>query len=269
MHSQSQGNYSKALIDIIIPVYGEFDFLSTCLDRIPEAVGTIPYRIYVVDNGSPDREKAIEFFQNYKNVKIFAVKTIRENVGYPRACNIGASMGSSPYILIHTPDVWYQKDGIKNLYDTIIKDEKIGIVCPKLIFPDDSPWGKGGTVQHAGVEMAIDGSVHHLFIGWNPNHPKVNVPSDVYAATGASFLTRRKLWKFLDGYFDGYGKGTYEDIDYAVRVHATGLKVMYEPSAVATHYVNATKEQYPLNLNSQIFKLRCQPYFTWTDWRRL
>jgi hypothetical protein len=43
----------QTLIDICIPVYGQFDLLARCLDAIPDALGDLTYQVFLFDNDSP------------------------------------------------------------------------------------------------------------------------------------------------------------------------------------------------------------------------
>ena len=257
---------NNQVLDIIIPVYGEFDFLDTCVSKIPEAVGDLKYRIMVIDNGSPDKERAKTFFETHPGI---LRTTLQSNVGYPRACNILMSKCNSELVLLVTPDVWYQKDAIKVLYDKMKADPQIGIMGPKLLFPEGSPWGPAGKIQHAGIEMSIEGNPVHEFIGWSVDHPKANIPCEVFALTGATLMIRRSAWLKVGGYFEGYGTGTFEDVEMCLTVHELGYKIMYEPTAVATHHVGASKSQYNLQGNQQVFMIRCGKMILWTEWRRL
>jgi hypothetical protein len=262
----NQTKFVQNSIDVVLPVFGEFNFLKECLARLPAAMGDVPYHLFVVDNASPDRALAEAFFSENKVERLV---TIKQNVGYPGACNTGARMGKSPYILILTPDVWYEPNAVAVLLDTMKQDIKTGIVCPKLLFPENTPNGKAGKVQHAGIDFNIRAEPTHTFLGWSGDHPKVNVACEVPACTGASFLTRRAFWNQVGGFFEGYGVGTFEDVEYCLTLHSLGYKVMYEPEAVGTHHVNATQQQYPLGLNSQIFNVRCGQLLEWTEWDRL
>ena len=254
-------------VDVVIPVYGEFKFLQTCLEKLPAAMGDLKYQVYIVDNASPDRVVAESFWSEHPNVG--RVAKLKQNIGYPGACNAGVRFGKAPYVLILTPDVWYEPNAVVEMLARMKSDPKIGIVCPKLLFPDNSPNGRAGTVQHAGIDFNIRAEPMHTFIGWSADHPKVNVACEVPACTGASFLTRRAFWNQVQGFFEGYGVGTFEDVEYCLTLGSLGYSVWYEPKAVGTHYVNATQQGYPLGLNSQIFQVRCGQLLSWTEWLRV
>lgn len=264
------------MLDIVIPVFGEFDFLTQCLQAVPEAVGSgIQYQIIIVDNGSPDRAEANKYFSNLDNILTSEhnVQTYRwgDNKGFPWACNEGVAKGSAEFVCILTPDVVMKPGSIETLFNEIQKDSKIGVIGPKLVFPEGSPHGPVGKVQHAGLDMDIHGNIVHTFIGWDADNPKVNTRIDVFAITGAMFMTRRALWKAAGGLSEDYGKGTYEDVEYSLTIKSFGYTIIYEPRAVGTHFVGATVKKgqgYELNKNKQIFAGKWQAGFLWSQWKR-
>ena len=80
--------------------------------------------------------------------------------------------------------------------------------------------------------------------------------------TGAALMTRKRLFMDAGKFFEGYGTGTYEDVDYCITVRDLGYNVIVEPKAVGTHYVAATSRHYnlyhPLQHNQTIFMQRWQ-----------
>jgi GT2 family glycosyltransferase len=73
-------------------------------------------------------------------------------------------------------------------------------------------------------------------------------------------MTRKNLFSKLGGFFEGYGKGTFEDCDYSLAVRSLGYNICIDPTTYATHYTGATAEgyqiQYPLNENKFLFMQR-------------
>jgi GT2 family glycosyltransferase len=257
-------------IDIVIPVYGAIPFLKECLDSIPKAVGDLTYSLYVIEDASPQQDAVKKFISEYSGeAKITKVVYSPTNRGYLGNCNFGAKLGSSPFILILTTDIVLKENCIALLHKELVADSIFGLAGAKLVFPPDCKYGPAGTIQHAGLDMNINADVVHTFIGWSADNPRVNVKEEVFALTGALILTRRSLWRQLNGFDEQYGKGTYEDVDYAIRARIAGQKSLYVPEAVATHHVNGSEVGFAISQNKQIFKFKQQANFLWTDWRRL
>jgi len=268
------------LVDIITPVYGRFDLLANCLDALPEATGDLPYNVILVDNASPEKEVADNFYRDISvNVPNLSVIRNKENWGFPVACNLGAKRKFSPLLFFLNSDVILKKDAIVNMVKAI-DDPKIGVVGAKLLFPDsiadlkqDSNIRPAGKIQHVGLCTNIRGEFYHLFIGWSPDHPKVMKVWEVYAVTGAALMTRRGIWNKIGGFNPIYGMGTYEDVDYCISVRQLGYNIIVEQSAVGVHYTGATAEHYqipyPLDQNRLTFMSRWARNINWTELNHL
>lgn len=275
---------SRALVDIVMPIYGEWSFAEKALDCIPQAASGLaePYRVIVVDNGTPPwsdangatvspQDQAIAVKERMRPGDVFF--RIEENEGYPAACNKAAGRGISPLILILTADVYLMPGALTHMVRAL-DDPSIGVVGPLLIFPEGTKAGPAGRVQHAGIAFDIRGKAYHQFLGWTPENPRVQKPAELAAVTGACFLTRRNLWKQIGGFSEVYGKGTYEDMEYCFAVRQGGAKVLYLPAARGYHVVGgslqggANRAGFALPVNETVFRGRWQHMLSWDDWRR-
>jgi len=255
------------VLDIIIPVYNQFDFLEKCLDSIPNSVGEIPYRVILVDNGS-DKKLGDEFYDNLKigNVDIHRSD---KNAGFPVACNYGVSQGNAPFLFFLNTDVVLFPQSLQYALRAI-EDPRIGIVGLKLLFSPHTPFGPAGMVQHVGVETNIRGEFYHQFIGWNPNNPRVLKKRECLAVTGAAFLIRSSTFQNVGGFDQIFGLGTWEDIDLSLKVKANNLSIIVEQQAQAYHHVGASsmgeKVPFPFQRNKDIFMAKWSGNFPWSEW---
>ena len=265
----------KTLLDIVIPVMGRFDLLTQCIDAIPDAVKDIPYKIYIWDNDSPDKEEADEFYKN-KIDKALVIRNPR-NIGFSRACNKAVSRGRSPLIFLLNSDVILDPESV-DLLVRAMDDPKVGVVGMKLVFPSE-PAGLNPNIrpadklQHIGLSANIRGEIVHSFVGWNPDHERVNAQSEVFAVTGAAFMTRRNFWIKVKGFDEIYGMGTFEDVDLCMKARDLGYNILVEPKARGIHYTGATAEghgiMYPLGYNHMQFMTKWGNKIEWFDWRIL
>lgn len=268
-------NKPKYLLDIVLAVYGRFDLLKQCLDAIPNAAGNIDYRIILVDNNSPDQSEANAFYFSLRENPKITILRNKQNLGFPKACNIGAKHGNAPLIFQLNTDVILQPNSI-DLLVKALDDPKIGTVGMKLLFPEDAGELKqnvsvrpSGKVQHVGLATNIRGDFFHIFLGWSSDHPKVNKVREVYAVTGAALMTRRFLWNKIGGFNEEYGLGTFEDVEYCLSVRDLGYNIIVETKAVGIHYTNATAEKYgigyPLDVNRLLFMRKWARKMNWTE----
>jgi len=248
---------------------GKFDLLTRCLDSIPDAAGDIPYRIILVDNNSPNRD---EFYADL-NPRVTLIKN-KENEGFIAASNTGAKRGKSPLIFMLNSDVVLDSGSIEKMVADL-DDPRIGVVGMKLRFPELKEHlhavKNAGKIQHVGLATNIKGDFYHLFLGWEPDHPKVNAVRDVLAVTGAALMTRRNLWKQIEGFNPIYGFGCYEDVEYCLHVKAMEKQVIVEQEATGIHVTNATAKEFnvgfPLRENNLLMKSRWGGKYPWTCWQ--
>jgi GT2 family glycosyltransferase len=263
----------KTLLDICIPVHGQFELLEKCLASIPDAVGNEPYQIYIFDNDSPIDE-AGPFYSNLdKSIRVIKSKA---NIGFPGACNRMVSAGKSPLVFLLNSDVILHEGSVDKLIQ-VMDNQDVGVVGMKLIFPDDSQdynigQRQSGKLQHIGLTTNIRAEVIHSLIGWSPDHPRVNAQSEVFAVTGAAMMTRRLIWRRIGGFFEGYGMGTYEEVDFQMAVREIGYNILVEPEASGLHYTGATVEKYGLGYNlrnnQMTFMQRWGQRVTWWQYKQ-
>jgi GT2 family glycosyltransferase len=115
---------------------------------------------------------------------------------------------------------------LRPLVRTLVDDPGVGVVGPKLLAAD-------GTLAAAGGAIFSDGSVTGFGAGSrDPDAPAVGYVRDVPWASGALLATRRGLLRRLGGIDPLAGEG-YGDVDYCLRVHAAGRRVVYQPESVS------------------------------------
>jgi len=259
-------------IDVALLTSGRFDLLRKCLKSLEKQEKAPPFNVYILDNGS-DTEDRLRNKDIFELPIITKSKRLSNNLGFPKGANECARMGTAPLIMHLSDDIELEPDVLRIVVDQF-KDETIGIVGIKLLFPKDStsPGRPAGKVQHIGLAMDIHGDIVHPLMGWSADHPKCNVSKEVLGVTGACYSIRRDLFNRAGGFYEGYGLGTFEDIDMCFHVRSLGKKVFINTDAVGYHYVGATAEKkqqpFPLQQNSMIFKARWGPsgLFRWSDW---
>ena len=217
-------------LSVIIPAYQRLADVMRCLNTLRRTAVT-DVHFHVQDDCSPDVH-----FPHVIPPEIATTARNQENAGFPGNCNRGVQHTQSDIICLVNQDIYAAE--ISHGWDAAIlaafEDETVGIVGPRLLFPD-------GSVQNAGG--LFDGRYHpyHEYLGWkNANVEKVMTPRYMDWTTGAVFAVRRWLWDSLGGFDEGYIKGYFEDVDFCLRALEDGLKTWYEPSATLYHEVGTT-----------------------------
>jgi GT2 family glycosyltransferase len=233
------------------------------------------FQVFIVDNATENHER-LHNKDIFEWPIITESKRLTQEAGFPHANNEGARMGNSPLILFLNDDVELQPNALSEAIKTMDNPE-VGIVGIKLIFPKDStsPIRPAGKTQHIGMAFNINGVPIHPLVAWSADHSKCCVTREVQAVTGAFLMIRRNLFKQVGGFWEGYGLGTYEDVDLCMSVRYLGKKIVVNTDAQGYHYVGATSEKkqrsFPLQQNDLMFKARWAQtgIMQWDEWKYL
>lgn len=200
-------------VSIVIVNYNGKELLKTSLDSIKKHTAK-NHEIIVVDNNSDDG--SVEFLRkNHKNVKIIRNK---KNLGYS-GINSALHHCGGKYIFFLNNDITIDKNCIGNMLKAIKKDEKIGMIAPKLVnFYDKKRESAGTWVSRAFYNGHIGG-----------RGKLMDVP---YLGVG---LLRKKTAEKFGYIFDPDYFIYAEDLDLGLRIRLIGQKVVFVPSAILNH----------------------------------
>ena len=210
------------------------DLLRSCIESITSKSTWRNLEILVVDNDAL-RDDLKEFLKA-RNVR--RVIDPVSNFNFSRRVNLGAEYASGDHLILLNDDTEViSPDWIESLLEYSQQPE-IGAVGAKLLFPN-------GRIQHAGV-VILTGNPGHPYY----NHPaddvgyylSAQVPRNYLAVTGACLMTRKSVFQDVGG-LDTSFPLNYNDIDYCLRLHQKGLRIVYTPYAELYHYESVSKEE--------------------------
>ena len=211
-------------VSVIVPVYGKVDYTLRCLRSIERHPQRTRFEVLVVDDASPDDSAQML-------ASIPGLRLIRnpQNLGFVRTCNRGASLARGDYVLFLNNDTEVHPGWLDELVRTFETFPNAGLAGSKLVYPD-------GRLQEAGGIIWRDGS------GWNygrnqdPSRPDVSYARDVDYCSGAAIIVPKPLFDRLGGFDEHYVPAYGEDSDLALKIRAEGLRVIYQPASVVTHF---------------------------------
>ncbi|MEL0315360.1 MAG: glycosyltransferase, partial [Halieaceae bacterium] len=238
--------HDSPLVSIIIPVFNEWVATHRCLWTVLKHT-SIPYEVIVADDCSSDETTNIN---NY--VTGIKVERQEENQRFLKNCNLAAQHAEGKYLLFLNNDTAVTANWLEPLV-TLLDDANVGIVGPKLLFPD-------GKLQEAGGIIWQDAS------GWNfgraddPHLPQYNYVRETDYVSGAALMIRHSLWSALGGFDEAFAPAYYEDTDLCFQARQAGFKVLYQPASEVVHYeglshgtdTGSGQKQYQL-VNQQTF----------------
>nr|WP_051197606.1 glycosyltransferase [Butyrivibrio sp. MB2005] len=216
--------YDSPTVSIIIPVYNQFEYTYNCLSTILSNSWGVQYEVIIADDVSTDYTTRLsEIAENINIVRN------SENQRFLKNCNNAAKHAKGKYILFLNNDTQVQQGWLKSLVDLIERDDKIGMVGSKLVYPD-------GTLQEAGGIIWGDGHAWNYGNGKNPLLPEFNYVKEADYISGASIMIRTDLWKEIGGFDELFAPAYCEDSDLAFEVRKHGYKVMYQPESLVVHF---------------------------------
>lgn len=119
-------------LSIVILHHGNPKEISESLEALSKAILPLKTEVFVINNGFSGANESIKIPLKKRFVlKFFEIK----NLGYPNGNNFGLKMARGKFLCILT-DVIVQKNTFKNLLNYLKENPKVGIVAPRLIYPD-------------------------------------------------------------------------------------------------------------------------------------
>jgi N-acetylglucosaminyl-diphospho-decaprenol L-rhamnosyltransferase len=218
-------------IDVVVVSHNNRATLRACVAPL---AGTPGMTVTVVDNASTDRS-----LEAIGDLPVTVVSAGR-NDGFGAGCNLGAAVGTAPFVLFLNPDATIAPCDAARLAAVLEREPDVGIVGPRVVDGDGDLIPSLGRFQRAGSTWANTLFVHRLLrrARWVNDvlndaalHDDVAYPEWL---TGACLLVRREALARVGGFDEGFFLYC-EDMDLCARIGAAGYRVRYEPGAVARH----------------------------------
>lgn len=243
-HSTYYGMYhtiyewdEQPLVSILIPNKDHTDDLKTCMDSIFEKSTYRNYEFIIIENNSTEEETFAvykELEAAHPNVKVVYYDG---DFNFSKINNFGAKHANGEYFLLLNNDTEIiNPDTIGELLGYCMRED-VGIVGAKLDYDDD-------TIQHAGVVIGFGGIAGHAFIGLSRYdigyQGRIVCAQDYSAVTAACMMTKRSVFEEVGGLTEEL-KVAFNDIDYCMKVRATGKLVVYNPYAELYHYESKSR----------------------------
>ena len=233
-------------LSIIIVNYKSKVKLISLLESIFKAdLSGLTFEIIVVDNNSGDDLSDLD-----KKIKLI---NSQRNSGMGGGNNLGIDNSLGDYILILNPDTIVKTEAIKILYNYLKNNQAVGLVGPKLVYPD-------GSLQYSCSQFPIFFMpiLRRTFLGdyfktsrdafmmTNFDHNSIKevdwLMGSCLMFKRENILVNQEIFKprFDERYFM-----YFEDIDLCRQLKSQGLKVVYNPEAIIIHDHRRQSARYP------------------------
>src|SRR3989344_6210390 len=221
---------------IIVLNWNGKDVLKDCLSSLFKTTGYKNFRAVVVDNGSVDT--SVEMVRHlYKKVDVLENKT---NLGFMKGNNVGIEFVIERYnpdyvLLLNNDTKIIQHDWLERLVIVAESDRDIGLVCPKLVFPDGRIQWSGRKKESNLVYLMIQALSASLNPGIGLDETSSSFVGEVNTVSGACMLIKTGLIKSIGSLDEGLSPFYQDDVEYSFRAKKFGYKVVYVGDSKVIH----------------------------------
>lgn len=228
-------------VDVVIVNWNSGPQLLECVESLSIYASQDVGKLIVVDNGSIDGSD--NNLERFAELDVMVIRT-GENLGFGKACNLGAKHGVSDYILFLNPDASVYDStlpqSLKYMNDhpevgvcgVQLKDEKnlVSRSCTRL--PSVASF-----LAHAIGLDRIFPKLGHFMGEWDHSDSR-----SVDHVIGAFYLVRRSIFESV-GCFDERFFVYLEDLDLSNRIKAAGWQIFFLANIQAFHKGGGTSDQ--------------------------
>ncbi len=218
-----------------IVTFNNMSTIDKTLNTLFEYTKDIDFKLYVVDNASTDGT-AEYIKENFPQVELLIQK---ENIGFGAGHNIVIDSVNSKYHAVINPDIVLIENAIKKMAEYMDTNEDIGLLSPRICFPDGRDQILGKRNPHFKYLLAsrLRGDAPgKLLTEYAMLDRGISEPFDIENATGCFMLFRTSALKKVGGFDKRYFM-YFEDADITREIKKFSRAVYY-PAAVVSHVWN-------------------------------
>lgn len=211
-------------VSVVVVNFNGGATLMSSLARLA-AVRSEWHELIVADNGSTDGSLRLVDTE-FPEAQILRLGA---NLGFGTANNRAAAQAEGDYLLLMNSDAWPLPGCIEQLGSTLDHQPEVGLVCPRLSYPDGEPqfhWAPmtsvlGEAIQTVRNRFEFRTWVHHPWRdrGW---------------FTAACVMLRKQAFEQVGGFDEGFFL-YFEDVDLCLRLRRAGWRLVDEPEVSAVH----------------------------------
>ncbi len=211
-------------VSIIIAIHNHWPHTINLLSSLASHATKYSFEVIIVNDCSSDESAFL--LSKIPNIKVIDNEV---NLGFLKSCNLAAKEAQSRYLVMLNNDTQPQTLWLDTLVDTLEKDESIGLAGSMLIYPN-------GQLQESGGIIWANASGHNYGRLRNRDYPQYNYLRKTDYCSGASIIISRALFEGLQQFDELYAPAYYEDTDLAMKVRASGKKVVVQPASKIIHF---------------------------------
>lgn len=230
------------MLSIVTVTYFTGECLFEAIDNILKQ--EVVSEFIIVNNGNPEEvlTKIKDYQKKFPKIKLV---TGHGNIGFSKACNLGARETSSDYILMLNPDCIIQDDCLKLVLNALMID-KNAYMAGCLIINNDNTEQKGCRRNLLTPSTLLSEllRLNKIFKSMKPlnltNSPLPEINSYIEAISGAFMMFKKDKFLAIGGFDEGYFLHV-EDLDICMKIKLAGGKILFVPQAKVMHYLSTSE----------------------------
>jgi len=207
-----------------------------------------PFEMIVVDDASEDRgPQLVE--REFPNARLIRQSS---NRGFAQTVNEGVRQARAPIVVLANNDLIVREEFIPHLLEAMADQSVFAVSALTL------DWNRG---EPNHVEMSAvwrQGLIAQ-------SHCRRAAPCETVYVQGGACAIRRAEFLAMGGFSPLFFPGYWEDYDLSYWARKKGLRVIYEPRAVANHLGRASLAARYGSDELEILRWRNQIIFTWLN----
>ncbi len=213
------------LVSIIVVTHNQKELTEGCLRSVYALTDYPNWELVAVDNGSSDgtRELLESWSKHHQNFRLLKNSS---NLGFPAACNQGATAAEGKILCFLNNDTVVTPGWLSALVDELQRNPQVGLVGPTSNGVANRAWVKAP--YREGPEMLL----------WSLARSKRFFRRSAPMRTLALFCaaTWRKTWEAVGGLDEDFGLGLFEDDDFSARLREAGYQLRCRLDAYVHHF---------------------------------
>ena len=224
------------MVDIILVNWNSGLFLKKCILESKLLDIKLINRVIIVDNNSED--SSLTFLNDISDSRLILIKN-KSNIGFGKACNLGAIQSKSKYILFLNTDTIISNNSIQTCFDFLESNVQYAI-CSLQTKSEDGSVLKSCSKFASISRLFYDSSLLSRFKPFNKlgtlyrdfDHKS---SKDVEQVIGAFLFINSDIF-YQAGKFDNKFFVYYDDMDLCLSVRNLGYKTRYLVENSIIHY---------------------------------
>lgn len=222
-------NKQNITVDIIMLSYNTKNYTKKCLDTLKLYTDLSNVRVCVVDNNST-MDDSKEYLRTVDWIELYESGV---NMGFSKGVNHFFNTSTADYVCLLNNDMEFvQPNWLWKMIEFAETDPRIGLVGPKLLYPDSRIQHAGGYVKE-GFELGNNCGDHYG--RFEPSWSNDKIRDDIQYLTGGCLLIKKKLKEKIGTLDEKWFFGV-EDVQYSYDAKKAGFRIVYYPDVFVIHH---------------------------------